>query len=66
MLEEAVQIPEKKAKSIIVETLDKLKKEGRKEVDVITLHLRTSLPFPQINKVMDALEKEGKVRAAQY
>ncbi len=50
------------AKQLIVKTLENFKANGIREVDIIDLHAKTSLPLQQISGIMHKLEKEGKVK----
>ncbi len=50
------------ARKIIEKTLAEIKSNGDNYIDVLGLHAKTKLPYPQINRGMDQLEKEGKVR----
>ncbi|MAF34517.1 hypothetical protein CMO91_01600 [Candidatus Woesearchaeota archaeon] len=51
----------KSARKQVTQCIQSLKREGKKKFDVIDLHLKTKLPFPDINEALEHLHKEGKV-----
>ncbi len=46
------------AREIVLEAIS----GRRKRFSSINLHFETGLPFPMINRVLEAFEKEGKIK----
>ena len=57
-----LKVPYREARKIIEKTFEQYREEGVKSVDVVDVHLRTHLPVLQVGKVLQALEREGRIQ----
>jgi hypothetical protein len=57
-----LQFSKQEAKTKIQQAIQKFKENRTVPFDSIDLHHETPLSYPEINEIMEELEKEGKVR----
>ena len=57
-----LSVSDSAAKEVLMDEINRLKKKGIQETDVIDLHFSTNLPIEQLGRLMDKLESEGIVK----